>query len=440
MFASIYFKQSFSKDNLRTVFDETIRYKSAVGIDRISTRGFQENLDEQIDIIYRKVKNGRYKFSQYREKLISRGSSVLPRIISIPTIRDKLVQKCLFQVLNSIYGHGPLLHEIINNVTKAYHISTYDCVLKLDIKNFYPSVKHSFLLDVLKRKIRKKEILSLIKNAIETTTVSKPTKENGTNNDLSIPQGLSISNILANIYMQDLDKKFSQNRDFLYFRYVDDILIFCRRDEQAAIREQITEDCAKMGLEIPKDSEKCICCEKAGGFSYLGYSFEGSKITVRKNTIEKLRESLIKNFTHFKHSSTKNKRLLEWVVNLRITGCIFKETKYGWLFFFSQINDLKLLFSLGNFIKKQILRFKVDESGLRIKKFVRSYHEITKNLRETTYIPNFDNLLLANKRQILGEIFKVKTEYMLEKDILYQFNRRIYRSVRDLERDLARPS
>lgn len=112
----------------------------------------------------------------------------------------------------------------------------------------------------------------------------------------------------------------------------------------------------------------------------------------------------------------------------------------GGCFFFSQINDLNLLFVLDNFIEKQIKRFNVDKSIINIKKFIRAYYEITKNISRTKYIPNFDNYTITDKRKVLNKIFGIKTKLMLRSDIEYQFNKRIYRTVKDLERDLARAS
>ena len=161
---------------------------------------------------------------------------------------------------------------------------------------------------------------------------------------------------------------------------------------------------------------------------------------MRKKSIDKLRESIIKLFTNYKYSESRNLALLKWALDLRITGCIFNETKYGWLFFFSQINDLKLLKSLDLFIEKLLVRFNINPASISLKKFTRSFHEITKNLSHTSYIPNFDQYRVSKKRRILKEIFKIKTRLMTSADIEYQFNKKLYKTVKDLERDLARAS
>ena len=153
-----------------------------------------------------------------------------------------------------------------------------------------------------------------------------------------------------------------------------------------------------------------------------------------------MRESIIKLFTNYKYSESKDLTLLKWTVDLRITGCIFNGTKYGWLFFFSQINDLQLLKSLDQFIHKLLIRFQINPSDISFKKFIRAFHEITKNLTTTSYLPNFDKYNISEKRSILSDIFRLKTRLMRSYEIEYQFNRRLYKTVKDLEKDLARAS
>ena len=81
--------------------------------------------------------------------------------------------------------------------------------LKTDIKGFYENIDHSILLEILKTKIKDKRVISLIEKAIKTPTFSssfpKRERENIINHK-GIPQGLAISNILAEIYLSDMDE------------------------------------------------------------------------------------------------------------------------------------------------------------------------------------------------------------------------------------------
>lgn len=442
MLASQYFRKFFTKKHLREIYFSSVRYKVAVGIDNVNREIFEKNLDENIDIINRKTKKGTYKFTPYREKLVLRGPQKPPRVVSIPTIRDKLTLKALYEVLLKTYqSETPFVHQIINEICISLADCEYDCILRLDVKNFYPSIDHAFLFKKIHKRIRKNELLKILSNALQQPTVAKIIKDELSKNEVGIPQGLSISNILANIYFSEIDDKYSRNSSLKYFRYVDDILILCNCEDLDSIKAEIEADCKKINLDLHEvDQEKSLKCNINDGFSYLGYVFENGKITVREKSIEHLRMSLLKLFTHFKYSDKRNLNMLKWSIDLRITGCIFNETKYGWLFFFSQINDLQLLKALDHFIQKMIIRFDIDTSKIKFKKFTRAYHEITKNLSYTEYIPNFDELSVSQKSKILSHVFDFKWNALSANQVEYYFNKRIYQTIRDLEKDLARAS
>jgi len=360
MSASVYFRKIFTKKYLDELYFSSVRFKTAIGIDKINRKVFEENIDENIDVIYRKIRKGSYKFTTYREKLISRGSKKIPRVVSIPTIRDKLALKALYEILQNVYDkESPFVHQIINDISSIIDEDVYDGVVKLDVKDFYPSINHFSLFKQIRRRIRKPEILTCIKNALRQPTVVKIKKGEISDNTVGVPQGLSISNVLANIYFYPVDKIYSEKTSIKYFRYVDDILILCKCSETERFRRKIKLDCKKIKLRLHDgDSEKSISCHITEGFSYLGYIFDNGKITVREKSLDHLRESIIRVFTNYKYSKSHDVDLLKWSVNIRITGCIFNGTKYGWLFFFSQINDLQLLKSLDIFVEKLALRFR----------------------------------------------------------------------------------
>ncbi len=442
MTASKDFRKYFSKKMLNKIYKDEIRYKSARGVDRINNEAFEDQIKENIEIIHRKVHNGTYQFSQYREKLISRGAGRTPRVISIPTIRDKLTQKAITEILQLSFGsQTPFLHKIINDVIQAYRSGLYQSVLRLDVKDFYPSIQHKLLLKEISRKIKKKELLHLIGNAVSRKTVSKPSGKDKKLSTVGVPQGLSISNILANIYLLKIDKKYSNIPDIKYFRYVDDILIFCQTANVDQIRVEITNDCTTLGLNLHSDLDnpsKSSVTSTVDRFTYLGYQFENAKITVRRKSIDSFRESIIRLLTNYKYSETQNIVFLKWALDLRITGCIFNKSKYGWLFFFSQIDDVSLLGSLDHFVRSQLKRFNIND--LKPKTFLKSYYEITRNLSKTTYIPNFDKFTVEKKHQILREVFQFPNPLMSTAEIEYHFRRKIYKTVRELEKDLSRPS
>lgn len=168
-------------------------------------------------------------------------------------------------------------------------------------------------------------------------------------------------------------------------------------------------------------------------FSYLGYHFEGTRVSVRDASVRKFRDSILSIFTSYKHTKRKRVALLEWRLNLRITGCIFENKCKGWLFFFSEINDEQLLHQLDNFIEKISRRFGVTISRKRL---VRAYYQIKHNKYESSYIPNFDNFSVAEMKKFLNDIFLKDTTKWADSDVEFEFRRRIDKQVRDLLTDI----
>ena len=90
MSAAQYFYSVYSSKKLNQIYKEKIQYQSSTGMDNISPKDFEGHLSENIQIISKKVLAGTYNLTRYREILISKGRGKEPRVISIPTMRDKL--------------------------------------------------------------------------------------------------------------------------------------------------------------------------------------------------------------------------------------------------------------------------------------------------------------------------------------------------------------
>ena len=443
--------KNFKTKNIKKVFEEDIRNKPSVGIDGITITTFEKKLDIEMDTINRKIFNQTYNFSFYKEKLISKGREKLPRVISIPTIRDKIVLKSIFNTLSEMFNaelSNDIVHTTINNIIQDIKSKKYDSYIKLDMENFYPSIDHDILLKKVKSKTRKKEFLTILENAIKQDTVykSNPNKEKYTNK-IGVPQGLSISSILASIYLIKLDDMNKNAKGYRYYRYVDDILILCNNSDIDNsdidnsdidnIYGNIEKKAKKLCLTVHplgENSNKSDSGSLEDKFYFLGYSYDKDLVSVRDASKNNLYNSIINIFTQYKHSKTQNKKLLYWKLNLKITGCKFEDKKYGWLYFFSQINDEQLLFKLDRFILNMFKKFDIEHDTKEIKKFVRTYFEILKNRSKTNYIPDFSELSLEEKRSILEDVFSIKG--VKDFKINYIFSKIIYKNIKEMERDI----
>lgn len=437
------FRDTLTKGELIELFNSAIKDSASTGRDGTRVETFSEQLDAEIDIILRKVKAKTYKFTPYKEKLISKGAINTPRQISIPTVRDKLVLKFVSLLLTKIYpehvSRPP--HQFI----KQIHQASQQCdanfdYLRLDIQNYYPTINHSILMRILRRKIRQKELLYLIEEALKTPTGKVKSVEN--ENKGGIPQGLSISNILSSIYLQDLDDKLGSLDKILYWRFVDDILLIGPGEEIANWSTKIPAELKRTRKiilhKVGEGNGKSTIVPLSQGIDYLGYKFCRSDIEIRISSVKKMYINLMKIFTSMKYKD--NKAPLIWRLNLRITGCKYNENRIGWLYFFSQTKNMQQIKQLDAFIKRQISLIPSGVQPDQVKTLIKTIHEIKFNHRSTTYIPDFDDF---NEEQMRAQIkvllpYKKATDLdALEyKDLKKLFNKCITREVSNMEKDM----
>lgn len=432
MQANKIWKRLFSVKHIKEHYNERISSKTSVGLDKITAKKFETALDENIDIIFRKVNNQTYKFTRYKQLLLLKGPNKPPRAVSIPTVRDKLTLSILNELIVCVYGDSckaRLPQLIINEVSNE--ITNYDSFIKFDIKSFYSSIDQDKLLTILKSKIRKKTILHLIVDAIQTQSIAYPIKEKTKRSKKiqGIPEGLPISNALANIYLSKLDEKYQVLPQIKYWRYVDDILVFVDKRNMKEIEDMLKNDITKLGLSL---NDKEDHGEIANGFEYLGYKLSNAHITIRQSSIFKFEQSIEE---LLRASNKNNAKYIEWKLNNKITGFVLNNNKYGWLFFYSQINDIKLLFHLDNLVSSLLKRYKLNEY-IQCKRFVRTYYAITKALHTTKYIPNFDNYCIDDKREVLTHVYDTKVKSWEDSEIEYRFRLIMAREIRDIEKDI----
>ena len=433
--ASVIWNKVFTRKHLRRLFYERVKNSGAVGLDWITADHFEKELDSQIEIIIKKCNAGTYSFTRYREILLSKGAGKPPRRISIPTIRDKLVFTALNEVLVGVYGYSmntQMPQVIVNKLTRAMRCQLYSTFIKADIKTFYASINHEILYKKLHKRIRKEAILKTIMRALRTNSGQPNALGADEGNTVGIPEGLPISNILANIYMFSLDEKFSKIPNCLFCRYVDDILILTDASWADFVNSELNSEIHALGLAL--NEEKTVSSDTKDGFDYLGYTISAASVSVRQNSIIKFERTIETIFRDYCRLEKKNKEYLQWKINLKVTGFVLDGHKYGWMFFYSQITDLSLLAHLDWLIIQLKRRFSIGE--IDFKSFVRTYHEITKALHTTHYVPNFDHMTIEEKRHIVQNIYNQNVRDNDDDFVNMRFKKIMSREIRDVQKDV----
>lgn len=429
------FDEQFTVENLRSIFDERIAASGTIGKDGIDPAAFQKNIDAELALIRKRVYAEAYRFTHFKQRLISKGAGKAPREIAIAGVRDRVTLRAVTNVLMDVFDDAKLApaHFIVKDILDFVRpLSDEYVFLQLDVQDFYPSLDHQLLLTRLRRRTRYKYFASLVAAAVRT-----PTGDGKKTNDVGVPQGLSVSNILSSIYMMQIDD--SARARFHYYRYVDDILVICKSTDAKRHFRWLKGQLAKAHLTCHPlvEGSKSKIVPLSTGIDYLGYHITPKLVSVRRSSYRRMMTTIMSLMTSAKYRAS-HKRLLA-KLNLKITGCILNDKRYGWMFFFSMTKDVKQLKRLDRFVSR--LWKKLDLAGQgKPKTFVKAYHEIRYNLAKSKYIPRFDDYSLEKKMQLIADLQGVELESIkdwTEEKINKTFWRLVRREVSELEKDLA---
>lgn len=443
------FRHLFSAEVLIQAFTERFSKSTGKGIDRRNGFQFAPRAIAELTSASEKCLMGTYRFSPYLENLKIKGRNKIPRLIGIPSIRDRVVLHQLNRFLANVFPKcvprsvaSTYVREIALDIAKKPAEETWVC--GTDIQAFYDNILPEKLLLVLRQKIATWQALRLIGRALSTPTVPKDSQRSsrkGLKPAKGVPQGLAISNILASIYMQDVDTAMD-SLNVTYYRYVDDVLMYGGRDQVETAFRSLRSRLVHRGLSLhPLSSGKSFIKPINERFGYLGYEFVHPVITVRASTVERLLQSVAAMFSGYVHNKTRRlekhkyldaERLAEiflMELNERITGAISEKQRYGWIAYFNQITDLSLLHridaSIAGFFKRMDDFGHTSPKGLR--RLSRAYFEM-KFDPEGGYVRNYDEITTrAEKLEFLIERGRIgPTELLTDEQISDRYER--YRS------------
>lgn len=449
----------FTQDHLRDFFKSKLSYKNGGGIDNLTPKRIFELYENDFAAIAEKCLNGSYKFSCFREKLILKGNNKFPRIISIPTMRDRLVLGILNEYLQEVYkekGYNQSIpnREIRNLITYLQSQPKHSPIafLKTDFHNYYGNIKRDVLLEKLKPDIDP-NMLELICRAISTPTIpygtnshKSKTRRNG------IPQGLSISNILAYIYLKEFDEKYGRMWADLYIRYVDDILFI--NPKVPFLLKKMKKCLSALGLNIKFANSKTFDgIIGKDQLEFIGYNIKNNDIVSIKKAnstkfITRIAGIAKKCLEGWRDKSKRPKFIEEdenYInyykdeINLKITGFKFSNHSYGWISYYQGINDIQELHSIDKIIHKKILRDIPVYIKNDIQELVKVYYDLRYN-KGKQYLMDFDNIDTSYKKKIFLERKGFDCSNANEEYINVAYNRYLNNLIRKTELSIGKTS
>lgn len=285
---------------MRQAFQAVRRNRGAAGVDKVSIRMFEANLDENLDSLMRELKSrNAFRPRPLRRVHIPKGpGSAKTRPLGIPVVRDRVAQEVLRRLLAPIFEPqfhphsfgfipGRNCHQAVETVLK-YHDEGFRVVLDADIQGFFDNIPHQVIMEAVAAEVADGNILGLVERFLQAGVM-----EDGVFSPTTIgtPQGGVISPLLANIVLNRLDWRLHE-AGFRFARYADDFVVVCQTDRQArealALVQQVLE--GELGLTLSPDKTKVTTYGK--GYDFLGFHLSSRSRNLRDKSERKLKAKI----------------------------------------------------------------------------------------------------------------------------------------------------
>ncbi|MEC5325900.1 group II intron reverse transcriptase/maturase, partial [Aurantimonas sp. A3-2-R12] len=263
--------------------------QASAGVDGITVAGYEQNLEANLQDLCSRVHTGRYRPQPVRRVYIPKADGGR-RPLGVPTLEDKIVQGAVAETLSAIYeadflgfsygfrpGRSP--HQALESLHTAIMSQRVNFVLDADIRSFFDSVDHEWLLRMLAHRIADPRILRLVRMWLEAGIL-----ESGEKYETSrgTPQGAGISPLLANIFLHyviDLwVHQWRRRRErgrVTIVRYADDFVMGFEKEADAKeMLAVLKERLAKFGLQLHEDKTRLI---EFGRFAALARRKRGGR-------------------------------------------------------------------------------------------------------------------------------------------------------------------
>ena len=286
--------------NLYVAARKVTSKKGAAGVDGQDCEAFEEHLLVETRRLAGQISGQHYRPEAVRRVHIPKpGRPNETRPLGIPTVRDRVVQKAILNVIEPIldyqfhdrsfgFRHGRGAHDALRIVEQKLQ-EGYVWVVDADLKGYFDTIPKDRLMKLLKEHISDSRLLKLIRmfldqNILEELREWMPIA--------GVPQGAVLSPVLSNLYLNPLDYEMAEH-GFEMVRYADDFVVLCRSEFEAeAALETIREWIEQAGLTLHPTKTK-IVDSRTESFAFLGYSFRGDKIYPRRESLAKMKARLV---------------------------------------------------------------------------------------------------------------------------------------------------
>lgn len=289
----------YAPGNLTAAFAQVKANRGAAGVDHQTIKMYERQLAANQEKLAEQLRTGSYCPQAVRRVWINKPGTKEKRPLGIPTVRDRVAQTALRNVLEPIferdfaqqsYGFRPRrgAKQALRRVDELLKAG-YTWVVDADLKSYFDTIPREPLLERIREKVSDGRIIRLIASYMEQGVMegmASWTPEDGT------PQGAVISPLLSNIYLDPLDHLMA-SRGVEMVRYADDFVILCRTQAAAWLALSWVQDWTSANrLSLHPEKTRIVDATIRGGFDFLGYHFERGYRWPRRKSIKKMRDTI----------------------------------------------------------------------------------------------------------------------------------------------------
>jgi RNA-directed DNA polymerase len=273
-------------ETLREAYQMAKQNDGAPGSDGVTFEAIEENgVESFLTQLRDELVSHTYQPMRARKKEIPKDGGKKVRVLSIPCLRDRVVQGALKLILEPIfeadfqpgsYGYRPkrTAHQAVNRVAQAI-VENKTRIIDIDLRAYFDNIQHSLLLDKVARRVRDNDVMHLLNRMLKAT------------GKRGVPQGGVISPLLSNLYLTEVDRMLERAIDTTrygkytavqYARFADDAVILIdfhpRHDWLVkAVDRRLREELAKLSVEINEEKSRIVDLRKGESFAFLGFEF-----------------------------------------------------------------------------------------------------------------------------------------------------------------------
>lgn len=357
-----------SHENLNRAFKQVKRNKGVAGVDEVPIGEFVEWFNAHGEELVSQIFHGTYYPSPVRSVSIPKPNGGM-RPLGIPTVRDRVIQQAIQQVLSPIYEQefsdhsygfrpGRSAHQALQKAS-AYVATGRKIVVDMDLKSFFDEVNHDRLMSKLSEKLQDGALLLLIRRYLSSGILKGGVTSLRTK---GTPQGSPLSPLLSNIVLDELDNEL-EKRGHCFVRYADDFSIFVRSELASERVKESISNYLTTQLKLKVNQEKSVCCQSKET-TFLGHTIlNDGTLIISEKSVERLKDK-VRKITRRNRGRSLKEIIAELSSVLR-----------GWLNYFKDAKCQRVLRNLDSWIRRKIrcYRLKQCKKTIAVQRFLSSH-------------------------------------------------------------------